>query len=84
MAWLRGFKKEEEWKVGEELEEIRDAATAGEALKNKMKKESFLKEIMKKEVRGRLVVGVGLMIAQNMVGLNALNYCTPSVFLSLV
>jgi MFS family permease len=84
LAWLRGFKKEEEWKVGEELEEIRDAATAGEALKNKMKKESFLKEIMKKEVRGRLVVGVGLMIAQNMVGLNALNYCTPSVFLSLV
>jgi hypothetical protein len=30
---------------------------------------------LKRGVRRRLVVGVGLMIAQNMVGLNALNYC---------
>ena len=75
LAWLRGVKKGEEWKVGEEMEVLNDAAIVSKRLSER--NVSFVKEIVKKGVRGRLVVGVGLMIAQNMVGLNALNYCKP-------
>jgi len=69
---LRGVKSEE-WVLAGEIEEIRDAARVSAVLKER--KESFFKELLKRGVRKRLVVGVGLMIAQNMVGLNALNYC---------
>ncbi len=72
LAWLRGA-GEEEWKVFEEMEEVLEAARVSKVMK--MRKESFLREIIKRGVRERLLVGVGLMIAQNIVGLNALNYC---------
>jgi hypothetical protein len=73
---LRGVKGEE-WMVAGEMQEIRDAARVSALVKEK--KESFGTELLKKGVRRRLVVGVGLMIAQNMVGLNALNYCKFTV-----
>jgi hypothetical protein len=69
---LRGVKGEE-WIVAGEMQEIKDAARVSALVKER--KESFGKELLKRGVRRRLVVGVGLMIAQNMVGLNALNYC---------
>jgi hypothetical protein len=69
---LRGAKGEE-WLVEGEMQEIRDAACIASLLEDK--KAPFFKEILKPGTRRRLVVGVGLMIAQNMVGLNALNYC---------
>lgn len=77
LAWLRGV-GEEEWKVAEEMEEVLEAARVSKVMK--ARKESFLKEIIKKGIRERLLVGVGLMIAQNMVGLNALNYCESGLF----
>ena len=73
LAWLRGVKNGEEWKVGEEMEEIQDAEAVSKKLGQR--NVSFLRETVKKGVRRRLIVGVELMIAQNMVGLNALNYC---------
>ena len=78
LVWLRGVEQGEEWRVGEEMEEIRDAVDIGRGLKEESG--SFAKEVLKKGVRRRLVVGVGLMIAQNMVGLNALNYCKSLPF----
>lgn len=69
---LRGVKGEE-WMVAGEMQEIRDAARVSALVKER--KESFGTELLKRGVRRRLVVGVGLMIAQNMFGLNALNYC---------
>lgn len=72
---LRGA-KEEECAVEGEMQEIRDAAAASKVLKER--KVSFGRELRKPGIRKRLVVGVGLMIAQNMVGLNALNYCELS------
>ncbi|CZR54855.1 related to monosaccharide transporter [Phialocephala subalpina] len=80
LAWLRGVGPDEDGKVAEELDEVMEAARVSEVLKGR--KESFLKEVLKKGVRERLVVGVGLMIAQNMVGLNALNYYAPVIFMS--
>jgi sugar porter (SP) family MFS transporter len=76
---LRGAKGEE-WLVEGEMQEIRDAACIASLLEDK--KAPFFKEILKPGIRRRLVVGVGLMIAQNMVGLNALNYYAPVIFMS--
>lgn len=72
LSWLRSLP------IGQlelecEVEEVRDAARVSKLIGESQT--SFLSEVMKKDVRRRLVVGIGLMIAQNMVGLNALNYC---------
>lgn len=79
LARLRGFKKSA-WEVEGEMQEIREVARVGKLIGER--KEKFLKEILKKGIRKRLLVGIGLMIAQNMVGLNALNYYAPVIFMS--
>lgn len=61
-----------------ELKEIEEAAELSE----KLKRHSFFSELKKRDVRSRLWVGIGLMVAQNMVGLNALNYYAPVIFMS--
>jgi MFS family permease len=74
LAWLRGMgDRELNTDLVEEVEEIIEAARISRVTGGKG--ESFAKEVMKRGTRRRLAVGVGLMIAQNMVGLNALNYC---------
>jgi len=57
----------------QELSEIDEAAESSRMLRDQSP--DFFAEMRKKSMRQRLSVGVGLMIAQNMVGLNALNYC---------
>lgn len=58
--------------IEEEMSELREASSETLLTGQKVK---FWQEALRKGVRARLGVGVGLMIAQNMVGLNALNYC---------
>lgn len=72
LAWLRGLPKEDA-EVQGELEDMRTTAQA--LAKIQESKQSFWKDLQQKSVRKQLLVGIGLMIAQNMVGLNALNYC---------
>lgn len=72
LAWLRGLPLGDS-QLSQELDDIKEAARISKSLKENQ--ESFLKEATTKGVRQRLFVGIGLMIAQNMVGLNALNYC---------
>lgn len=76
LAWLRGLPMGDA-ALEQELDDIREAAKVSQSFKED--KESFFKEAMTKSVRQRLFVGAGLMIAQNMVGLNALNYCKGSL-----
>lgn len=73
LSWLRGLPKEDE-QVIEEIDVIK-ASIDMIARAEYMYDGGFVKQIMRKDVRKRLGVGVGIMIAQNMVGLNALNYC---------
>jgi sugar porter (SP) family MFS transporter len=77
LSWLRRLPQSDP-RLLAEREEI-DAAAA---LSEKLKRYSFTGELRKKDVRRRLGVGVGLMVAQNMVGLNALNYYAPVIFMS--
>ena len=77
LSWLRSLPMGQ-LELECELEEVRDAARVSKLMGENQK--SFLSELVKKDVRHRLVVGMGLMIAQNMVGLNALNYCKLWLF----
>ena len=77
LAWLRRLPIGDQILV-DELTEIEEAAELGE----KLKQHSFMHELKKKDVRYRLAIGIGLMVAQNMVGLNALNYYAPVIFMS--
>ena len=77
LAWLRRLPAGDRLLLAE-LSDIEEAATLGE----KLKRHSFINELRKKDVRYRLFVGIGLMVAQNMVGLNALNYYAPIIFVS--
>jgi MFS family permease len=72
LAWLRGLPLGDS-QLSQELDVIQEAARVSKSLMENQ--DSFLKEANTKGVRQRLFVGVGLMVAQNMVGLNALNYC---------
>ncbi|KAG4438327.1 hypothetical protein IFR05_006171, partial [Cadophora sp. M221] len=76
LAWLRGVKGEE-WRVSEEMKGIESAVLAVGRVRV-----GFWREVTMRSVRRRLGVGVGLMVAQNMVGLNALNYYAPVIFMS--
>jgi sugar porter (SP) family MFS transporter len=77
LAWLRRLSADDQ-RLSDELTEIEETADLSE----KLKRHSFVSELKKKDVRYRLFIGVGLMVAQNMVGLNALNYYAPVIFMS--
>ncbi len=79
LSWLRGASQGSS-EIGEEMEGLSLAAELTTLTSSN--KRSFLQEICTKSIRRRLGVGVGLMIAQNMVGLNALNYYAPVIFMS--
>lgn len=77
LAWLRQHPQSSPEITGE-VHEVQVAAELNAAMLRNQKHVSFFNEAMKKPIRRRLGVGIGLMIAQNMVGLNALNYCMLS------
>jgi hypothetical protein len=79
LAWLRGSKPED-FEVSKEMDEIKQAAQISRFLSTN--EQGFFKEIASKSARRRLFVGIGIMVAQNMVGLNALNYYAPMIFVS--
>jgi sugar porter (SP) family MFS transporter len=79
LAWLRKLPVGDRG-VTNELRELEETATANES--SNSNDSSFFSEAMKPDIRRRLIVGIGLMIAQNMVGLNALNYYAPVIFMS--
>ncbi|KAK3074045.1 hypothetical protein LTR53_003824 [Teratosphaeriaceae sp. CCFEE 6253] len=77
LSWLRRQASGDPAFIAELLD-IEAAANLNE----KLKQRSFIREVVKPDVRRRLHVGIGLMIAQNMVGLNALNYYSPVIFMT--
>jgi MFS family permease len=72
VAWLRSLPIDHE-QVLEECEDLEELSAMTELALERQP--SFFKQLRERNVRKRLGVGIGLMIAQNMVGLNALNYC---------
>ncbi|GAM84753.1 hypothetical protein ANO11243_027540 [Dothideomycetidae sp. 11243] len=79
LAWLRVLPKTDALVQGE-LEKLQQASVVANVAQKK--RSGFWSEIRKPDLRKRLAVGIGLMIGQNMMGLNALNYYAPKVFMS--
>ena len=77
VAWLSN-RSADDLIVAREASEIRDNVLAS-LRKQQQRKTNFLKEAFTRPVLKRLSVGVGLMVAQNMIGLNALNYYTATI-----
>ncbi len=71
LAWLRKLPRDDPVIV-DELKELQETAPGSDG---QAESPSLLSIVKQPSIRKRLGVGVGLMIAQNMVGLNALNYC---------
>ena len=72
-----GASPREHQDILEEVEELREDSQALEILDTPER--NFFRELQDKSVRKQLFIGVGLMITQNIVGLNALNYCELSL-----
>lgn len=79
LAWLRALPMGGR-DLSRELCELEETANNNKA--SHLTDHSFVSEAMKPDMRRRLLVGIGLMIAQNMVGLNALNYYAPVIFMT--
>ncbi len=81
ISWLRRLPPSSP-AVTSEVETVMRSVSANSRLQS-LSKKSFASEVLSTpHLRRRVVVGVGLMIAQNMVGLNAINYYAPSIFRS--
>ncbi|EON64118.1 hypothetical protein W97_03348 [Coniosporium apollinis CBS 100218] len=76
LAWLRSLPREDP-DIQDELSELQETTPASD-----VPTPSLLAIVKQPSIRKRLGVGIGLMIAQNMVGLNALNYYAPVIFMS--
>lgn len=69
LAWFRG-REEDDTEILFEANEIHHSALASvQTQQLHYQKSSFLREAFRKPTRKRLSVGMGLMVAQNMVGL---------------
>lgn len=79
LAWLRG-RPSKDLELVSEMRDIEEAAQVSKFLLSTQR--SFFQEAKSRPIQKRLAVGVGLMISQNMVGLNALNYYAPMIFIS--
>jgi hypothetical protein len=79
LAWLRLLPVGDD-DLSRELSELDETASSNRA--PHLEEQSFFSEAIKPDIRPRLLVGIGLMIAQNMVGLNALNYYAPVIFMT--
>lgn len=80
VAWLRGL-GEDDVEVAGEVGDVIHAVKVDQR-RQRLESRTFLDELKTGSVRRRLTVGIGLMIAQNMVGLNAVNYFAPAIFKS--
>jgi sugar porter (SP) family MFS transporter len=75
LSWLRRLPLKDPTLLAE-LQEVQEATRACE----KLQRRNFFAEASKPDVRRRLFLGMGLMVSQNMSGLNALNYYAPALF----
>ena len=73
LAWFRSENVEGD----DVIREFEDMMVVKERLevRREFSKETFWKEIRKNGVGRRLYIGITLMALQNLVGLNAINYC---------
>ncbi|KIW27334.1 uncharacterized protein PV07_07082 [Cladophialophora immunda] len=80
LSWFRGLSPSDA-AVKREAREISQSVLSG-IRRQAIHKTHFLREALSNPIRKRLTVGVGLFVAQNMSGMNALNYYVAIIFLT--
>lgn len=80
LAWFRGLSTDN-LVVKREAREI-VSTVQSDARRQATRRTSFIREAFRYPIRKRLAVGVGLFIAQNMSGMNALNYFAAVIFMT--
>ncbi|EXJ72324.1 uncharacterized protein A1O5_04828 [Cladophialophora psammophila CBS 110553] len=80
LSWIRGLPITDKG-VKLEAKEISMTVLSG-VRRQAIHKKHFLREALSHPIRKRLTVGVGLIVAQNMSGMNALNYYVAIIFLT--
>ncbi|KAJ9661619.1 hypothetical protein H2198_001795 [Neophaeococcomyces mojaviensis] len=81
LAWLR-MSDENSNEISAEIARIQKTVDANTRLSTSGQQKSFFQQILSPPLRKRMLVGAGIMIFQNLVGLNALNYFSPIIFMS--
>lgn len=87
LSYVRNLSQEHEY-VNLEMEEIEEAIRREEnptplAGRGQGGRWGLLRELGWRGNRGRVVIGVGLMIGQNFTGINGVNFYTPTIFRSI-
>lgn len=79
VSWLRDLPADAT-AVTSEVQSLTHTANTSQRLLSLRRKSILSEAISTPSLRRRLIVGIGLMIAQNAAGLNAINYFAPSIF----
>ena len=80
LSWFRGLPVSE-FAIKAEAREISTTVLSG-LRRQAVRKTPFVREALSNPIRKRLITGIGLFIAQNLSGMNALNYYVAIIFLS--
>lgn len=81
LAWLR-MRDQNDDVNSIEINQIQKLVNTSRLAEPSGSRKSFVRQILSSPLRKRMFVGAFIMIFQNMVGLNALNYFSPIIFMS--
>lgn len=82
LAFIRHLPHEHP-EVLEEIRNVEDAVRIQEAMKQTASRFGLAKELTWKGNRNRVMIGLALMLGQNLTGINAVNFYTPTIFRSI-
>jgi len=81
LSWLRMTDQDSDI-ISTEVVHLEKVVKTTNSTSSPGRQKSFVKQITSPPLRKRMFVGAGLMILQNLCGLNALNYYSPIIFIS--
>lgn len=81
LAWLRGQPSTDP-QIAAEAHSIFQSVQVSTRTQQ-LRRTNFVHEAIRNPIRKRLLIGIGLFIAQNATGMNALNYFVPLIFIRI-
>lgn len=81
LAWLRGRPSTDPQIVAEARSIFQSVQASTRT--QQLRRTNFIHEAIRNPIRKRLLIGIGLFIAQNATGMNALNYFVPLIFIRI-
>lgn len=81
LEWLRMESRDSD-AVSAELNQLQKLVNTSKFALTPETKRPFIRQVLNQPLRKRMFVGALIMIFQNLVGLNALNYFSPIIFMS--